>query len=111
MIRIFRGTCLIVFTAPAMACDLDGSTVTGEPVPGGADLYVQNNLALSRAPGAVCVLQFDFGQVGVEWTHGAGDDPDAMRVTPPAGWVADPPDAIIPEGGAVRVKVRGGLLG
>jgi hypothetical protein len=106
-----RALAFVCAAWPAMACDLDGSLVTGEHVPGGADLYVQNNMAFSRAPGAVCVLQFDFGGVVVEWTHGPSDEPDEVRIVPPGGYVAEPPGAVIEEGGAVRVKVRGGLMG
>jgi hypothetical protein len=108
---MIRALALVCAAWPAMACDLDGSLVTGEHVPGGADLYVQNNTAFSRAPGAVCVLEFDFGDVVVDWRHAPSSEPDAFTVTPPPGWHAFPPDGLIPEGGAVRVLIREGMMG
>ena len=95
-----------IIAAPALACDLDGSYASAERTPYGAEVYLQNNYAASTRDEVQCVFSFgDGAAITVIWHHATGQAPDSALIIPPPGYVAIPPEAIIPEGGAVRVKI------
>jgi hypothetical protein len=99
-------TLLSIAGIPAGACDLDGSYADAKRTLRGAEVYIQNNLALTHYPEVQCVFAMPpHGAITVIWTHAPGKDPDTATIIPPPGYVAIPPDATIAEGGAVRVLI------
>jgi hypothetical protein len=105
-------TLLIIAGIPAAACDLDGSYADAKRTLHGAEVYIQNNLALTHYPEVQCVFAMPpHGAITVIWTHAPGKDPDIAAIIPPPGYVAIPPDATIAEGGAVRVLIVEEVMG
>lgn len=95
-----------LLSAPAMACNLDGSFADAQRTLHGAEIYLQNNLARSVHDEVQCVFAMPpHGAIQVIWTHAPGDEPDTAIIIPPPGFIAIPPEATIPEGGAVRVLI------
>lgn len=101
-----------LLSAPAMACNLDGSYADAQRTLHGAEVYLQNNLARSVYDEVQCVFAMPpHGAITVIWTHAPGDAPDTAVIIPPPGFVAVPPEATIPEGGAVRVRIVPEVMG
>lgn len=96
---------------PALACDLGGSYASIEATMGGAEVYVQNNLA----PGPLvsrCEFTVDgVGKVTVGYVHRPNDAPDSVVIVPPPGFIAVPPDAILQEGEARRFLIVPEVIG
>lgn len=104
-------TLLSILGVPAMACNLDGSYADAQRTLHGAEVYLQN-LVKSVRDEVQCVFAMPpHGAITVIWTHAPGDAPDIAVIIPPLGFVAVPPEATIPEGGAVRVLIVPEVMG
>ena len=105
-------TLLSILGVPAVACDLDGSYADAQRTTTGAEVYLQNNLAQSLHDEVQCIFSMGDGlAIVVIWTHAPGDEPDSAQVFAPPGFIAIPPEATIPEGGAQRVLIIPEVIG
>lgn len=99
---MIRAAALCLAASPAMSGPIDHwgtSTAALQPcAEADACLTVINQL--SGSPDVVdTILTYDGLQVGVHVVMGPGDVPDHVQVIAPRGWLVDPVDADIPEGG------------
>lgn len=93
-----------------MSCLFAPLLVFGLPVMGGADIHLGNRLA-SGPSHIECVMDIGGVMVGVSWDSAPGNVPDTITIIPPAGYYADQPVVVLPEGADIVVAVRPILMG
>lgn len=96
---------LLLTASPALACDFNGSTVTGVPVIGGMDVVLHNRLVAGRSSD-VCHLYLDGEKFMVIWFNEPGEKPDHIIVVPPLGYTADPAEIDLAEDATATIQVR-----
>lgn len=106
---------LLAAPAFADACQWGNSIkseAVGSTTDDGGAVTIHNRLTCCHDNVTVCSMPIDgVGDVTVEWSHGAGDIPDEIEVTPPFGWRAEPPAIVVPEGGAAIINILPELVG
>jgi hypothetical protein len=112
---MIRAAALALLASPAAAQDVCSFGLPDRPrtevgiaasaEPGvWAEIEIANQLATRVR--RVCILTLDHETVRVIYDAGDGALPDLFRVEPPPGYIAEPPEVIVPDGSGATIRIR-----